>query len=70
MDNEKLLFELENAWMDYNASIVSHAGKTNARERLANILINNTPDIIELLKTNEEVVVTGDVATGTKKKGK
>ena len=68
MDNEQMLFDIENAWMDYNASIVSHAGKTASRDRLANILINYTPDILKLMKP--EVAVTGDVATGTKKKGK
>ena len=68
--NENMLFEIENAWINYNAAVVSHAGKNAARERLANVLINNTPELIKLLKGEEKTPVTGDVPESVPKKKK
>ena len=67
---EKLAHTIETQWMAYNASVISRLHPDVERQRLANLLINNTPDIIAALKAYEpvtDVVITGDEGEPPKK---
>lgn len=60
---KELAHMIENQWMTYNAAVVSRLHPDTERQRLANLMINNAPDIIAALKAYEpatEVVITGD----------
>lgn len=60
---KELAHMVENQWMTYNASVISRLHPDTERQRLANLMINNAPDIIAALKAYEpatEVVITGD----------
>lgn len=58
---KELAHAIENQWMTYNASVISRLHPDVERQRLASLLINNTPDIIAALKAYEpatDVVIT------------
>lgn len=60
---KELAHMIEAQWMTYNASVISRLHPDTERQRLANLMINNAPDIIAALKAYEpatEVVITGD----------
>lgn len=70
---EELATRIENAWMTYNAAVVNRLHPEAEKKVLANILINNTPDIIKALRamgetpTPTETVVTGDEGEAPRK---
>ena len=72
---EELAHAIETQWMTYNASVISRLHPDVERQRLASLLINNTPDIIAALKAYNpatDVVITGDEGEPprkTRKKG-
>ena len=60
---KELAHRIETQWMTYNAAVISRLHPEVEKQRLSNLLINNTPDIIAALKAYEpvtEVVITGD----------
>lgn len=60
---KELAHKIETQWMTYNAAVISRLHPDTEKQRLANLLINNTPDIVAALRAYEpatEVVITGD----------
>ena len=72
MDAKELATNIENAWMTYNAAVVSRLHPKVEKERLANLLINNINDIIPALRAYapETVTVITDEKGDTPKKVK
>lgn len=72
---KELAHMIETQWMTYNAAVISRLHPDTEKQRLANLMINNAPDIIAALKAYEpatDVVITGDEGEPprkTRKKG-
>ena len=61
----ELAKKIENAWMTYNAAVVERIHPEDAKKQLANVMINNMPEILKALKAYDNppqaTVVTGDM---------
>ena len=61
----ELAKKLEIEWMRYNAAVVERLHPEEAKKQLANIMINNMPEILKALNayndTPKGTVVTGDM---------
>lgn len=50
----ELVKQIETAWMEYNAALVSRLHIKETKQALGNILINATEDILKALKAYQE----------------
>ena len=56
---------IETAWMAYNAAVVNRLHAEEQKRQLANVLINNTTDIIKALR-KESDAASGDIEAAKK----